>query len=61
MEEGFLLGRLPPTSWFEGKQEKGFLGLVKVCGKRQRPVEAFRCTKCGRIELYARAQGRHID
>ena len=29
--------------------------------KRRQTVEAFRCTKCGRVELYARAKGRRID
>ena len=60
MEEGFLLdltyGGRVAASWVEGKPEKSFFG-VKIRGKRL-PIKAFRCTKCDRIELYARVKER---
>jgi hypothetical protein len=45
---GFIEGR-----WTEGQPEKGFLGGIKVSGKRQIVITTDRCTKCGYLESYA--------
>lgn len=57
LEEGFLLSRHSPWAglvpdWIPGQPEHTILG-VKRRDRKQRKVSAFRCTKCGRLELYA--------
>ena len=58
MMEGFTLdisnGARLASSWVAGKPEKSFLGSVKIGEKEQHPIQTFRCTKCGYLELYAR-------
>jgi hypothetical protein len=58
MEPGFVLdysyGAILPLRWTEGSVEKNFLGNVKTKGRRQIPITADRCTRCGYLDLYAR-------
>ena len=57
MVEGFLHDEAnagkPSSRWVAGKPELGFLGNVKVSGKEQHPIQAFRCQQCGCLELFA--------
>ena len=59
LEEGFLLDRRRGFSayageWVEGAPEKRLLpGRVKFLSKRRLTVSAWRCTKCGAIQLFS--------
>lgn len=57
MVEGFLpdetRGPREIAIWVAGKPELGLLGSVKIDGREAHRVRAFRCTKCGYLELYA--------
>jgi hypothetical protein len=59
MKEGFVPEVSPNGSkieaplWVAGKPEFGFFGSIKVEGKEQYTVRAFRCVKCGYMENYA--------
>jgi Domain of unknown function (DUF6487) len=59
MEEGFLLDRRRAISayageWVAGAPEKKLLpGRVKFLDKRRLAVSAWRCTKCGALQLVA--------
>ena len=59
LEEGFLLDRRRGFSayageWVAGAPEKQLLpGRVKFVAKRRMPVSAWRCTKCGALQLFA--------
>ena len=61
LEEGFLLDRKRGLSayagqWVAGEPEKLLLpGRVKFLSKRRLPVSAWRCTKCGALQLFADA------
>jgi len=61
MERGFLpdradSGQTHPASWVAGDPvPRRFIGGVKFSSKESLPVTAYRCTKCGFLELYARA------
>ena len=63
MEEGFLLDRRRGFSayageWVEGAPEKLlFPGRVKFLSKRRLAVSAWRCTRCGAVQLYAAPAG----
>jgi hypothetical protein len=56
LEEGFLrdatYGGSVPSTWVEGEPERSFWTGTKLSGKVQYQVQAYRCVKCGRIELY---------
>ncbi|MGW6405490.1 hypothetical protein [Streptomyces sp. NPDC055134] len=39
--------------WIEGALERGLLGGAKRMGRLRRQIEAFRCPKCGHLELFA--------
>ncbi len=59
MEEGFVLDRIQsssakPQTWSEGEPELSIWGTVKVKGRRQFAVTAFRCPNCGMLAHYAR-------
>ena len=58
MEEGFvrdvLQGGCTPATWVEGQPEWSFWSGTKTSGKEQFRLQAFRCAKCGLVELYAR-------
>ena len=59
LEEGFLLDRRRGFSayageWVAGAPEKKLLpGRVKFLNKRRFAVTAWRCTKCGAVQLFA--------
>ena len=59
MEEGFIADRRSrllsdASQWVEGAPE-GFLFLgVKTGGRDKHRVAAYRCTRCGYLEQYAR-------
>jgi len=57
LEEGFLIDNVWATTtvatWIPGRPEYNLFGGVRARGRKQRKVSAFRCTKCGRLELYA--------
>ncbi|CAM3316171.1 hypothetical protein [Stackebrandtia soli] len=42
--------------WIAGTLERGFLGGAKTMGRGKLAVEAFRCTNCGHLELFARQE-----
>ena len=58
MREGFILDSVEgfsgdgPAIWYAGKPEYGLLG-VQLSKRENYPVQAFRCTDCSRLELYA--------
>ncbi|MGW2082553.1 hypothetical protein ACWCOW_37575 [Streptomyces sp. NPDC001939] len=39
--------------WIEGALQRGILGGAKRMGRLRRQIEAFRCPKCGHLELFA--------
>lgn len=57
-ETGFVpdasYGAVLLSNWTEGAPEKNWLQSVKLKGRRQIPLTAERCTKCGYVEIYAR-------
>jgi hypothetical protein len=57
IESGFIpdasYGAVLICNWTEGEPVKNFLGSLKIKGKRQIPLTANRCTRCGFVELYA--------
>jgi hypothetical protein len=58
MEDGYILskdnsGRLSRPQWVEGAPEKGGIHGHKVKGKRQIPMETFRCPRCGWLLWFA--------
>ena len=57
MQEGFVVdygySKNYVAQWVAGKPELGFLGGTKLWGKEQRPIQTFRCPKCGYLESYA--------
>ncbi len=57
LEEGFVLdageGSRGYTRWVQGALEKGPLGNARRMGRTKRQIEAYRCPKCGHLELFA--------
>ena len=57
LEPGFIRDKtdrgVGRARWVEGEPEKSFLGGYKLRGKTQHDVQAFRCSSCGHLELYA--------
>jgi len=57
MDAGFTAARSDSSAtlnyWFDGKPEKGFFGAMRTSGKKQIPVQTFRCPACGYLETYA--------
>jgi hypothetical protein len=58
MEPGFMLDRRRnygrAALWVSGEPEPSFWFGVKTGGGRKRiTVSAFRCPRCGRLEMYA--------
>jgi predicted RNA-binding Zn-ribbon protein involved in translation (DUF1610 family) len=49
--------RIKPGSWVKGKAEVTFWSGAKIKGKERIEVTAFRCPRCGRVELYAVNEG----
>jgi hypothetical protein len=56
MEEGYVVDRgyrrNDVASWVAGKPEYGWSGSLKVWDGQIRPIQTFRCTKCGYLESY---------
>ena len=38
--------------WIPGPLQKGLFGGTKLFGKKRTDVHAYRCTQCGRLELF---------
>lgn len=59
MEEGFLLDSNHNAArvgqWAEGAPSYWILRLLRMRGRRRLDIEAARCPKCGRLELWAPA------
>ena len=58
MALGFLKdgqhGNVDVARWIEGEVRRGFFGGVKMPPHRdQLPVQAYRCRKCGWLDLFA--------
>ena len=57
MQEGFILDHSQAhrlvSRWIAGSPEPGFWFGPKVYGKEQHPIQSYRCTSCGFLELYA--------
>jgi hypothetical protein len=57
MESGFAIDQGHGTStvshWVEGAPEKSMWTGLKTRGRRQLPVETWRCTRCGWLDSYA--------
>ena len=41
------------SKWVEGIPQKGFFFGLKLKGRRQFAITAYRCTTCGYLESYA--------
>ncbi|MET9862268.1 hypothetical protein ABZY93_23750 [Streptomyces smyrnaeus] len=39
--------------WIAGPLERGIFGGAKRMGRPRRQIEAYRCHKCGHLELFA--------
>ncbi|MHA2297648.1 MAG: hypothetical protein ACXAEU_13815 [Candidatus Hodarchaeales archaeon] len=57
MVEGFIIdiryGGETVSSWYQGKPKKSFWTGLKIKRDQLHPISAFRCEKCGYLELYA--------
>jgi hypothetical protein len=40
-------------NWVRGELEVGMLGGARLFGKEQFEVQAFRCTRCSHLDLFA--------
>lgn len=58
LEAGFVEDRGESSGgyarWVEGALERGIFGGAKRVGRPRRQIEAFRCLRCGHLELFAR-------
>ncbi|MBS0242958.1 MAG: hypothetical protein JSS20_12335 [Proteobacteria bacterium] len=59
LEAGFLLERghsnhLTVQEWVAGEPKKSWLIGLKTKGERMLPVDTLRCTRCGRLESFAK-------
>ncbi len=43
--------------WVEGLLERGVFGAAKRTRRPRRQIDAYRCTRCDHLELYARRSG----
>lgn len=58
MDPGYLLdhthGGYTQATWIEGLPEKGrIFRMLKIRGRRNLQALAYRCPRCGRLEMYA--------
>lgn len=57
LQEGYLLDHnqhlQTVTEWIEGAPEKSFWTGLRVKGRQRLPVTAWRCGRCGYVELNA--------
>ena len=49
MKEGFFNAGM----WFQGERKKTFDPVNKLLSKNNDYVKAFKCSKCGKIDLYS--------
>jgi hypothetical protein len=60
LEVGFLLDRThtayKPMEWIGGEPVPSFWVGTKISEAVHRQIEAFRCTQCGYVMLFARQQ-----
>ena len=58
MTEGFVVdngyGTKTVSNWVEGAPVISFWTGLKLRGKRQVPIQTWRCGRCGYLESYAR-------
>ena len=59
MEAGFIVdegyGTRKIAAWIEGEPVPSLWSGVKTSGRRQLPIETWRCTGCGLLESFAPA------
>ncbi|MFF8711359.1 hypothetical protein ACF07T_07960 [Streptomyces sp. NPDC015184] len=57
LEQGFVedlgQGSRGFSQWVAGPLEKGPLGNAKRMGRPHRQIDAYRCPRCGHLELFA--------
>jgi hypothetical protein len=57
LEPGFVETPVQGASgyalWIEGLLELGLFGGVKTRGRRRFQIHAYRCARCGHLELFA--------
>lgn len=57
LDNGFLEDRGEGSQgylrWIPGPLERGLLGGARVWGKQRVPVHAWRCRRCGHLDLFA--------
>jgi hypothetical protein len=55
LETGFMLNSAGSGygRWVRGELEVGILGGARPSGKPQFDVQAYRCTRCSHLELFA--------
>lgn len=41
------------SRWIQGALERGIFGGAKRMGKQRWKIDAYRCPKCGHLELFA--------
>ncbi|MFH1515958.1 MAG: PF20097 family protein [bacterium] len=62
MQEGFFLDithRQIPTRWVEGKPARTIMGFTAFSDRPNYFTTAYRCEKCGHLELFAIDQAVH--
>jgi len=42
-----------PGQWISGEPERSFWFGLKLSGRKQLTVSAYRCPRCGRLEVFA--------
>jgi len=57
MEEGFIEDEGERSrgfaNWIAGPLERGVFGGARRLGRKRLVIAAFRCARCGHLELYA--------
>lgn len=53
----FAFGVTLVSSWHEGAPQKSSWKKTKASARMGIPIEAFRCSNCGYLALYANGQG----
>jgi len=57
LDEGFVEDRGEGSQgyarWVEGALQRGIFGGAKRMGRPRREIRAFRCVRCGHLELFA--------
>lgn len=61
LEAGFMMDRTyggqKPAEWIKGEPVPSFWAGTKVSEAVHRRIEAFRCTQCGYVMMFARMEG----